>query len=150
MGMRILVLAVLTGFIFSITGCAMCRKQDLEMQGLKNQVITLESQVQSKDEEINSLKEQLARLPQENIAESRQVVSKKRVIGEVKSRPNIKQIQIALENAGYNPGRIDGKMGKGTRDAIKAFQRANGLVADGRVGKRTWAALRNYLYKKVK
>ncbi|MCM8792068.1 MAG: peptidoglycan-binding protein, partial [Candidatus Omnitrophica bacterium] len=59
-------------------------------------------------------------------------------------------IQIALKNAGYNPGEIDGKMGKQTRQAIRAFQKANGLVVDGKVGKRTWSLLREYLYKKAK
>ena len=77
-------------------------------------------------------------------------ISKKKMVGEVKSRPKTKQIQIALENAGYNPGRIDGRMGRQTREAIKAFQRANNLIADGKVGKKSWNLLKEYLYKKIK
>jgi peptidoglycan hydrolase-like protein with peptidoglycan-binding domain len=138
--------------LVSLTGCATTRrKKDLETQGLRNQILVLEAQLQSKDEEINNLKESLTKAqeaPQQEVSVKR--TGKKRIIGEVKSRPNAKQIQIALENAGYNPGHIDGKMGKQTRDAIKAFQGANGLAADGKVGKQTWNLLRGYLYKKIK
>jgi hypothetical protein len=35
----------------------------------------------------------------------------------------------------------DGKFGRRTEAAVKAFQRSNGLVADGRAGPRTWKAL---------
>jgi peptidoglycan hydrolase-like protein with peptidoglycan-binding domain len=69
---------------------------------------------------------------------------------EIKSRPNIKQIQIALKNAGLEPGPIDGRMGRQTREAIRAFQRAHNLPADGKVGKLTWNLLSEYLYKKIK
>jgi len=64
---------------------------------------------------------------------------------EVKSRPSVKQIQKALKNAGYNPGSIDGKFGRQTREAIKDYQRANNLKPDGKVGKKTWKSLRKYL-----
>ena len=55
------------------------------------------------------------------------------------------QIQTALKNAGYEPGTIDGKLGAKSKKAIKDFQAANGLKADGRVGAKTWAKLSNYL-----
>jgi peptidoglycan hydrolase-like protein with peptidoglycan-binding domain len=41
-------------------------------------------------------------------------------------------------------------MGRQTREAIKAFQRAHNLAADGKVGKQTWALLKDYLYQKIK
>ncbi|MFZ2937989.1 MAG: peptidoglycan-binding domain-containing protein, partial [Candidatus Omnitrophota bacterium] len=37
-----------------------------------------------------------------------------------------------------------------TKDAIKAFQQANNLTVDGKVGKKTWDLLKEYLYKKAK
>ena len=137
-------------FLISVTGCATSRKRkDLEIQGLKNQISVLEAQIQAKDEEISGLRENLAKAPEQK-TELTKVVSKKKVIGEIKSRPSVKQAQIALQNAGYNPGSIDGRKGKQTRDAIKAFQRANNLRQDGKVGKKTWDLLKEYLYKKVK
>lgn len=56
-----------------------------------------------------------------------------------------RQIQTALKNAGYDPGPIDGKVGTKTKKAIKDFQSANGLKADGKVGTRTWAKLSAYI-----
>ena len=144
---KLVILSILVIFAFSLTGCATARKQrDLEVQGLRNQISVLEAQIQSKDEEINSLKETSAKFQEETPKQ----ISRKKVIGEVKSRPNVKQIQIALVNAGYNPGSLDGRMGKQTRQAIKAFQRANNLAVDGKAGKQTWNLLKEYLYKKVK
>lgn len=155
------ILAVVLGFIITLSGCATTRKKgDLEMQGLKNEITALEAQIQTKDEEIASMKDELDRViaERETLAAEKSSLSaaplkhakKKKVIGEIKSRPNAKQIQVALLNAGYNSGSIDGKMGDQTRDAIKAFQRANGLHADGTAGKDTWKLLRPYLYKKIK
>lgn len=56
-----------------------------------------------------------------------------------------RQIQSALRNAGYDPGAIDGKLGPKSKKAIKDFQTANGLKADGKVGPKTWAKLSTYL-----
>ena len=44
-------------FLISVTGCATSRKRkDLEIQGLKNQILVLVAQIQSKDEEISGLR----------------------------------------------------------------------------------------------
>lgn len=137
----LLVLGVV--FVSSLSGCASTRKNnELEMQGLRNQVTALESQVAAKDEEINSLREAAMKASEPTMAEKK--------AGETKSRPSAKQIQTALKNAGYYQGPVDGRIGKGTRQAIKAFQAANNLSSDGKVGKKTWAALKNYLEEKVK
>lgn len=56
-----------------------------------------------------------------------------------------RQIQAALRNSGFDPGSIDGKIGPKTKKAIKDFQAANGLAADGKVGQKTWAKLSRYL-----
>ncbi|MFZ2602868.1 MAG: peptidoglycan-binding domain-containing protein [Candidatus Omnitrophota bacterium] len=56
-----------------------------------------------------------------------------------------KQIQRALKNAGFYQGSVDGKIGPRTKEAIKEFQKARGLKADGVVGKRTSAELNKYL-----
>jgi peptidoglycan hydrolase-like protein with peptidoglycan-binding domain len=51
------------------------------------------------------------------------------------------EIQTQLKKLGFDPGKIDGKSGTQTVRAIKAFQLANGLSADGRVGPLTTAEL---------
>lgn len=56
-----------------------------------------------------------------------------------------KRVQKALYLAGYDPGVIDGRIGKKTKSAIKAFQRDHGLKVDGIAGKETKKYLRNYL-----
>ncbi len=59
--------------------------------------------------------------------------------------PTNQQIQQALKNAGLYDGAIDGSLGKRSKAAIKTFQEQNGLTADGKVGKKTWAKLGTYL-----
>jgi membrane-bound lytic murein transglycosylase B len=39
--------------------------------------------------------------------------------------------QTALKALGFDPGAIDGVLGRGTRAALRAYQKAHGLVADG-------------------
>ena len=56
-----------------------------------------------------------------------------------------KQIQRALKKAGFYQGPIDGKIGTKTKEAIIKFHKANGLKADGIVGKRTSEELNKYL-----
>ena len=58
---------------------------------------------------------------------------------------NIAKIQEALKAAGINPGRVDGKLGKRTQQAIIDFQKREGLKADGKVGWQTLSHLAKYL-----
>ena len=53
-------------------------------------------------------------------------------------------IQQFLSNNGFNPGPIDGQSGPKTKNALKAFQKENGLLADGIPGNKTKAAMRAY------
>jgi peptidoglycan hydrolase-like protein with peptidoglycan-binding domain len=43
----------------------------------------------------------------------------------------VRDAQIALRNAGYEPGRIDGVMGPKTQAAIREFQTSHGLPQTG-------------------
>ena len=53
----------------------------------------------------------------------------------------VKEVQRRLKLWGYYNGSIDGVFGKGTKAAVIAFQKKNGLTADGVVGKSTYPAL---------
>src|SRR5712692_7431143 len=57
------------------------------------------------------------------------------------SGPDVTALQQALQAAGFSPGAIDGSFGPGTEAAVIAFQRSNGLAADGVVGPNTATAL---------
>ncbi|MDT8323260.1 MAG: TIGR02594 family protein [Bacteroidota bacterium] len=54
---------------------------------------------------------------------------------------SVRRIQAALEEQGFDPGPIDGIWGRRTIAAVRRFQAAAGLVADGIVGPITSAAL---------
>ena len=53
----------------------------------------------------------------------------------------VKEVQRRLKLWGYYKGNVDGVYGAGTRSAVIAFQKKNGLTADGIVGKATYKAL---------
>ena len=53
----------------------------------------------------------------------------------------IAQIQHALKNFGYDPGAIDGGLGKNTRKAIEEFQIAKGISPTGKIDSRTYFEL---------
>lgn len=53
----------------------------------------------------------------------------------------VKQIQQKLKNWGYYNGSVDGIYGSKTLEAVKYFQRKNGLTIDGIAGDKTLAAL---------
>jgi len=50
---------------------------------------------------------------------------------------DVKALQTFLNNLGYNTGTPDGSFGPKTEAAVKLFQTANNLTADGKVGKIT-------------
>jgi cell wall-associated NlpC family hydrolase len=55
--------------------------------------------------------------------------------------PEVRVLQARLQIHGFDPGTPDGKFGPKTKQAVVLFQKDRGLVADGIVGPKTWAAL---------
>ena len=53
----------------------------------------------------------------------------------------VKKIQTKLKQWGYYSGNIDGIYGTGTFNAVKSFQKKNGLDVDGIAGEKTLKAL---------
>ncbi len=60
----------------------------------------------------------------------------------------VKNVQHALVHAGHRLEE-DGVFGPATERALRAFQRAHGLVADGICGPLSWAALRRVVHEKA-
>lgn len=56
----------------------------------------------------------------------------------------VTEIQRRLKGWGYYDGAVDGIYGSRTENAVKYFQRKNGLTVDGQVGDKTLAALGIY------
>ncbi|MDR0362607.1 MAG: peptidoglycan-binding protein [Planctomycetota bacterium] len=54
-------------------------------------------------------------------------------------------VQAALKEAGFYNGAIDGRIGRQSIAAITAFQRSQGITADGIVGRVTWQHLQAYV-----
>lgn len=57
------------------------------------------------------------------------------------SGSDVTKVQKKLIQYGYLTGTADGKYGEKTRDAVRLFQKRNGLTVDGKVGSATAAAL---------
>ena len=65
--------------------------------------------------------------------------------GDVGSR--VRTLQAALKALGFSIGTVDGDFGASTLSAVKAFQKATGLTADGKAGKKTLQKLETYFDK---
>ncbi len=63
------------------------------------------------------------------------------VLREGAAGPDVSRLQSRLAELGFPPGTIDGSFGPGTEAALVAFQRSEGLLADGVLGPRTAKAL---------
>jgi len=63
------------------------------------------------------------------------------VLKEGSTGPAVVQLQERLKARGFNPGPCDGEFGPATEAAVMAFQRSEGLLADGIAGPRTQSAL---------
>jgi peptidoglycan hydrolase-like protein with peptidoglycan-binding domain len=138
--MSVKVLAIIVLALF-LSGCATTTKKasNIELQQLKSRVAGLETDLQTKEQEIMRLEDEL-----EKVRKKRAVYRKEGKTVESK-KLSTRQIQIALKNAGFYRGSVDGKIGLATTEAIKAFQRASGLKVDGVVGRKTRANLMKYL-----
>lgn len=60
---------------------------------------------------------------------------------EAQFSPLIARMQVMLDRAGFSPGVVDGFDGENSRKAIRAFEAANGLSADGTLDEELWRLL---------
>ncbi len=134
------------GVMLVFTGCASKKKTNRSISALESQVNVLTSELERVDQDLQETRAAV----QPGGAASARYASGVSTSGSVYRTPSgfelpSADIQRALKNAGYYQGTIDGKIGGGTKDAIKAFQRDNGLDADGVCGRTTWTKLQTYL-----
>lgn len=135
--------------LLTLPGCATTgRGAQLNSQELQGRVLHLEHVAEQRDQELAQLRDELD-------AERQARFSLERKLGGTPSaaatsaRPGgsmtVREVQQALQRAGFDPGPLDGKMGRRTRTALRDFQQAHGLMVDGRIGPQTIAKLRGYM-----
>jgi len=149
----------------SLLGCATLRKPTAASQ-LQIRVSHIENQLDDQDETLSQLKSTVDELslrsqPAKVSARTSQRIQKTAAPRIAKpatsqSSPSTpahilrvpvtpQEVQTGLKNAGYYTGSIDGRLGSGSKRAIKEFQTDHDLVSDGIIGKKTWTELKNYL-----
>lgn len=132
----------------SLVGCATTHGPAMSAQELHGRVLHLENLAEQRDQELAQLREELTAE-----REARQTleqhlggaVATSASSGKMAGGMTLRDVQQALQRAGFDPGPIDGRMGRKTREALRHFQQAQGLTADGRIGPQTIAKLKAYM-----
>lgn len=146
-------LSIVAFSILFLFGCATIQKtsdSDLDTGALRKQIDVLQKQLEQREQQLISLQETLDKESKERAMLATQVGVLSGKYKPVTFNASVKQIQLALRKAGFEPGAVDGVMGSKTRKAIRRFQEANLLPITGKVDKATWLKLRVYLSKKIK
>ena len=146
---RLTMLVLMVGLI-ALSGCA-SRSTGKKVDTLQAQVNAMTDELVRLDQSLQDTRAAVQAEGKGGVSESGAVSSGEGAVSGGKYRtpsgfeiPSA-NIQKALKKAGYYNGAVDGKVGPGTRDAIAAFQKDNGLKADGVCGRGTWAKLKSYL-----
>ncbi len=132
-----------------VSGCAATVQSGKKEGELKTQVAALETRVNELNQRVEELSPKQETI--EPQGQGRQTARMENTSAHQKANAkaggilSTKQIQLALKTAGYYNGTVDGKAGPQTKEALKAFQRANGLTPDGVAGTKTAAALTKHL-----
>ena len=135
----ICMILLLAGCATTTTGQRLEPQQPQSSEGLSQQ------ELQPSNEQMSEAAPELQ--PQQYTAPQTLSEQKKHRKDSAQMRLSGKQIQRALKNADFYKGSVDGKIGPKTKQAIKDFQKANGLKADGLVGRRTIEKLSKYLQR---
>ena len=132
----------------SLAGCA-TTGQGQSAADLQMKVNDLENQVAAKDAEIKDLKLTMKDMAYDlDRTKTRTSGGSSKPFNYAKNSETLRvkvapeKLQEALKAAGYYNGTVDGKLGTGTKAAIKKFQADHGLKADGIVGEKTWSELK--------
>lgn len=145
--------------MMTMTGCASKKNTNKQINALQAQVGVLTDEVIRLDDSLASTRTALQDEENHRTELNSQLSQSNARIGSLREEESVirgiyrtpsgfelpsASIQKALKNAGYYQGAVDGKIGPATRKSIEAFQRDNGLAADGVVGRKTWSKLKVY------
>ena len=166
--MKLAIMVALAVVAVSSSGCktAARREQERKEKEMQDKLANIEGQLMQMNQQLAELRESKINVPPavaereptlrnqlEEITTSPVIASRGSVSGRgaslakkhIRVNASTKSVQMALKNAGFNPGPIDGVCGERTIAAIRAFQAKEGLKVDGIVGSQTWAKLSAYL-----
>lgn len=144
-----LLTTVLLGALVLTTGCTTKKRHQRDITNLQNQIGSLQSDVTRLDQSLKDSEVALKAVQERGPAGGGPSVLGQLTEGAVYRTPSgfelpAAAIQRALKNAGYYQGTVDGKVGSRTKQALRNFQKDNGLVADGVCGRQTWARLKSF------
>lgn len=140
---------ILLGTLVLTTGCTTKKRHQRDISDLQNQIGSLQSEVARLDQALRDSGMALKTTQDGGVPAGGSAFGEFSGSGPVYRTPSgfelpALSIQRALKNAGYYQGAIDGKIGSGTKKALKDFQRDQGLTSDGVCGRQTWARLKSF------
>ena len=118
-----------------------------EVETLKMQVASLETQVGQLNAQVDELSKKQEPTQEQLQPTSAPAAKENRLAKGPNGALSPRQIQLALKSAGFYAGPVDGRLGPQTKEAVRSFQRSNGLTPDGKVGTKTSIALAKFLEK---
>lgn len=125
--------AALLSTVVLAAGCATAGSKAKD-ETLKARLDALESQVAALNQRVEEVSQGPAGGQRTRVAKASPA-----------AKLSVRQVQRALTASGFYKGTVDGKEGPLTKKALKEFQQAQGLKADGIVGSATTDALSRYL-----
>ena len=145
---------ILMGTMVLTTGCTTKKRHERDITNLQTQIGSLQSDVSRLDQSVRDSDTALKSAQQRGTSQPAGAGSST-VFGELNNSGTVYRtpsgfeipviaLQRALKNAGYYQGTIDGKVGSGTKQAIKNFQKDRGLTTDGVCGRQTWTQLKSF------
>ena len=133
---------ILLGTLVLTTGCTTKKRHQRDIADLQSQIGSLQGEVSRLDQALRTTQES-------GVPAGGSAFGELSGSGPVYRTPSgfelpAMAIQRALKNAGYYQGEIDGKVGSGTKQSIRNFQRDQGLGTDGVCGRQTWTRLKSF------
>ena len=146
---------ILIGTMFLTTGCTTKKRHERDFTNLQTQIGSLQGEVARLDQSLRDTETTLKSAQKRGTSPATSDATSGSVFGELNNSGAVYRtpsgfeipvvaLQRALKNAGYYQGTVDGRVGSGTKQAIRNFQKDRGLNTDGVCGRQTWAQLKSF------